>query len=202
MVTANEGDLRLRRRRATELEIHAATLRLSAQHGFEHVTVDMISAEAGISRRTFFNYFASKEAAVVTGPTALPEAALAQFLAEPGQEPAQVLRELTQLLLHELAGNQPEREDLRQVMELAQAHPTVMATMLANFERFERVVGEAVAQRLGQAPLDVTPVLVTSVAFSAIRTGLQCWSRDEQPDRSPVPQVEATVALLHSLLAP
>ncbi len=201
MVTT-EGDLRQRRRRATEQEIHAATLRLAATHGFEHVTVDMISAEAGVSRRTFFNYFASKEAAVIAGPTALPEQALAEFLAAESQEPVQVLRDLTRLLISELVENQPQREELRQVMELAQAHPTVMAAMLANFERFERAVSEAVAQRMRLDPLDVQPTLISSLAFSTMRTGLSCWSQNPHSQPNPVPTVEQTVALLHSFLAP
>ncbi|GLY15001.1 TetR/AcrR family transcriptional regulator [Kineosporia rhizophila] len=199
---AKQGDLRQRRRKATEREIHEATLRLVGEHGFEHVTVDMISSAAGISRRTFFNYFPSKEAAVIAGPTVLPDDALAEFLAQPGQEPVQVLRDLTRLLLRELSENQPQREELSQVMELAQQHPALMAAMLTNFERFERSVGEVAAQRLGLDPLDVTPVLITSLAFSAIRTGLQSWSRSPHSSPDLLPQVEQTVALFHSFLAP
>ncbi|GAB6902400.1 TetR/AcrR family transcriptional regulator [Kineosporia succinea] len=198
----NEGDLRSRRKQATAREIHEATLRLVARHGFDHVTVDMISAESGVSRRTFFNYFASKEAAVIAGPRALPDDALSEFLAEPGQEPVQVLRDLTRLLVKELESNPPGREDLGQVMELAQAHPAVMAAMLANFDTFERSVGEAVATRLGLEPEHSTPALIAGMAFSAMRTGLGCWSKTPESGESPVPQVEKTVALLHSFLKP
>nr|WP_269329125.1 TetR family transcriptional regulator [Kineosporia babensis] len=176
-------------------------MRLCAEHGFEHVTVDMISAQAGISRRTFFNYFPSKEAAAVSGPRGLPDDALAEFLAGSDREPVPVLRDLTRLLLRELAENQPEREELRQVMELAKAYPTLMAAMLGNFDRFERVVGEAVAQRLQLPAGHVTPTLITSLAFSAMRTGLHCWSEAPESPASPVAQVEQTVTLLHSFLA-
>ncbi|MBT0773748.1 TetR family transcriptional regulator [Kineosporia sp. J2-2] len=199
-MTSSEGDLRSRRRSATAREIHEATLRLAARHGYDHVTVDMISTEAGVSRRTFFNYYPSKEAAVVAGPKSLPEPALSVFLAGPSDGPAQVLRDLNELLLRELEQNQPARDDLRQVMALAQEHPAILAHLLGNFDAFERVVAAAVAQRLGAEPDDEVPALLAALALSTTRTGLQRWAHGPSLDTSPVSEVERTAALLHSLL--
>jgi AcrR family transcriptional regulator len=57
--------LRARRRQATSAEIEAAAFELFEQHGSEHTTVYGIAAAAGVSPRTFFRYFASKEDAVL-----------------------------------------------------------------------------------------------------------------------------------------
>jgi AcrR family transcriptional regulator len=56
--------VRERKKRDTWRLVHAAALRLMTERGFDAVSVDDIVAAAGISRRTFFNYFAGKESVV------------------------------------------------------------------------------------------------------------------------------------------
>ncbi|MFI6166228.1 TetR family transcriptional regulator [Nocardia sp. NPDC051052] len=58
-------DLRARRRRQTKLEIHLAAVTLAAERGADQVTVDDIAAGAGVSARTFFRYFATRDSALV-----------------------------------------------------------------------------------------------------------------------------------------
>ena len=56
--------VRERKKRETWRLVHAAALRLMTERGFDAVSIDDIVAAAGISRRTFFNYFAGKESVV------------------------------------------------------------------------------------------------------------------------------------------
>ncbi len=58
-------DRRTTAREATTRRIERNAVELSAEHGFDAVTVDMICAASGISQRTFFNHFATKDAAVL-----------------------------------------------------------------------------------------------------------------------------------------
>ena len=61
-----EGEsLRERTRRAVQSELIDAAQELFAQRGYEAVTVDEIAEAVGISRRSFFRYFGSKEALVL-----------------------------------------------------------------------------------------------------------------------------------------
>ncbi|GDY60339.1 hypothetical protein SVIO_109620 [Streptomyces violaceusniger] len=61
-----------RKRQLVSNELSEAALQLLALKGFDAVTIDEIAATAGVSKRTFFRYFASKEDVVV------------QFLADMG----------------------------------------------------------------------------------------------------------------------
>jgi AcrR family transcriptional regulator len=58
------GSLRDLRKRETIRSLTDIARRLTIEHGFSGFTVEDVCAEAGVSRRTFFNYFESKENAV------------------------------------------------------------------------------------------------------------------------------------------
>ena len=68
-------------RLATWRALREATVRLVAERGFAAVTVDDVAAAAGTSRRTFFNYFPTKAAALFD-----PDPELAQRLARLTEE--------------------------------------------------------------------------------------------------------------------
>jgi AcrR family transcriptional regulator len=57
--------LRERQRVALEAELRAVALRLFRERGFDDVSVSEIASEAGVSERTFFRYFPTKEEAVL-----------------------------------------------------------------------------------------------------------------------------------------
>ena len=62
--------LRDRRRIQTAREIQRTALSLALRQGYDSVTTEMIAAEAGISQRTFFNYYLNKNAAIIgTAPS-------------------------------------------------------------------------------------------------------------------------------------
>ncbi len=75
--------LRERKRRATHSAIENAALDLLERGGYEAVTIEAICREVGISMRTFFNYFPSKDAAIVgEGPSGLTTTQVADLLDE------------------------------------------------------------------------------------------------------------------------
>ncbi|GAA3885287.1 TetR/AcrR family transcriptional regulator [Leifsonia kafniensis] len=57
--------LRDRKRRETRARLEDAAVTLVLRDGLEHTTVDAISEMADVSPRTFFNYFESKDAAIL-----------------------------------------------------------------------------------------------------------------------------------------
>ena len=80
-VMANQLGLRERRRRQTSADIRGAAVRLAQARGWDKVTIEEICVQAGISTRTFFNYFPNKEAAIAYGPSDLPPELAAEFVA-------------------------------------------------------------------------------------------------------------------------
>ena len=60
-----------KRRQETALRIQAAAIRLALQDGMANPTAEAITREAGVSPRTFFNYYPYKEA-VIAAPQGLP----------------------------------------------------------------------------------------------------------------------------------
>jgi AcrR family transcriptional regulator len=63
--TPERPSLRERKKVETRIAIHEAALRLVAENGAGQASVDAICSEAGVSSRTFFNYFPSKVSAIV-----------------------------------------------------------------------------------------------------------------------------------------
>ena len=62
--SASAGGLRERKKEQTRQALEETILRLVIEKGYENVTVEEVCEQVGISRKTFFNYFSSKRAAV------------------------------------------------------------------------------------------------------------------------------------------
>lgn len=73
--------LRERKKQATRVALREAALRLALERGVDNVRVDDIAAAAGVSPRTYNNYFSSREEAIVAGVTAEREARVAEIVA-------------------------------------------------------------------------------------------------------------------------
>ncbi|MFD7710350.1 TetR/AcrR family transcriptional regulator [Streptomyces sp. NPDC059785] len=188
---APEG-LRARRRRETAQAIHVAAVRLVERHGYAAVTVDMISVAAGVSPRTFFNYFPAKEAALVAGPPPLTDE-MRQRLAAGDPDPRRVLDDLVDALVGRLDDEHPlpgGRRHFRAMFRVASANPELGAVLHARFDAFESELTGVVSERLGVPAANPLAALITGIALSVVRVGLERWSADgdeeEGEDGEPV----------------
>jgi AcrR family transcriptional regulator len=80
-VTTTHPGLRERKKDATRKALQEAALRLALELGPDNVRVDDIAEAAGVSPRTYNNYFASREQAIVAAVTADREARVAAAVA-------------------------------------------------------------------------------------------------------------------------
>ncbi len=166
--------LRERKKLATRQALHEAALHLVAARGLDGVSVDDIAARADVSPRTFFNYFSSKDDAVLGLD---PEASRRQidlFLARPATEfPLHALRAVARDQAAEMAG-ETELWPLR--LKVIDAHPALLARLAAAFGDSEKALAQAIAERTGtHVGSHAYPTLLAAVAGVAMRTALHRW---------------------------
>ncbi|KIU03277.1 hypothetical protein SZ60_06815 [Frigoribacterium sp. MEB024] len=182
--------LRERKRLATRRAIQVAVLDLIVEHGLDAVTVDMVSRRADVSPRTFFNYFPSKEEAVVGDPPALPDGRdLERFVAQ-RDEP--VLSSLIQLLTHAVESATVDRELVVLRRRVLRAHPDLLARRIASTRVFEERLTTVVAQRMAadagvaddavDASLLSRAHLVSLVSIATLRHAWAEWIDDDDVD--------------------
>jgi len=199
---ANQIGLRERRRRQTSMDIRDAAVRLAGERSFDRVTIDEICLEAGISPRTFFNYFPNKESAIAYGPSDIPPELVAEFVAAGPAPYSVVLAELITLAAHHLRDAPPKRDQAVCMLQLAKTTPAVLAAFLADLERFQTHLTDIVARRQGMRPDDEVPAMISALALTAVRSGIERWSggKPEDADDTPMPYVERAAALVNSIL--
>jgi AcrR family transcriptional regulator len=166
--------LRERKKLATRLALHTAALQLVAERGLDAVSVDDIAERADVSPRTFFNYFSSKDDAVLgLDPDATAQQVTA-FLARPaGETPVQALRAVAHAQAEEMATD-TELWPLR--LTVIDASPALLARLAAVFGEGEQALSAAIAERTGVRPgVDAYPALLAGVAGVAMRTALHRW---------------------------
>lgn len=164
--SANDG-ARSRRKMETRTALIRRARQLTAQHGLSGYTIDELSEQVGVSRRTFFNYFPSKEAAVLgTAPVDLIEEALATFAYSPpaGDRLVEALVEFA-VRLFESSGM--TREEVGEFIAAMDREPRLLADLVRGSEQEEARLAAAIAIREKLQPDDpaarMAAVLITTL---------------------------------------
>jgi TetR/AcrR family transcriptional regulator, regulator of mycofactocin system len=156
--------------------VEQAALDLFTLKGFEQVIIDDVAAAAGISRRTFFRYFATK-ADAVWGDFAAHVVRLEQLLA--ATDPAQpVLASVCAAYMEVNDYAEDELPLLRERMQLILTEPALLAHSQLRYADVDRVVAEHVAGRIGTSPAALAPRLVAATTRAAATTAFELWLAD------------------------
>ena len=180
---SDQGGLRERKKRATREALHDAALRLTLEHGLEHLTVEEISAAAEVSPRTFFNYFPGKEQAIVGDDLFAADTRQVSEIMAGAPRVLDGMQAIAQNLATEAA---TRREQVQLRWQVITRHPALITAMFARLEEFNTIVACAVAARLGCAPDDTYPQLMAAMTTTGIRVAVQRWTtgpRDEPLER-------------------
>ncbi|WP_030744045.1 TetR/AcrR family transcriptional regulator [Streptomyces sp. NRRL S-31] len=171
MTTPPPG-LRERKKQATREALREAALRLAVERGPDQVRVEDIAEAAGVSPRTYNNYFASREQAIVSAVTADREARIAAAVAA---RPTGVrLADAVTEAVVEQYTHTGERE--QQALLLITTRTALRDAFLDTTAGIERPLTAVLAERLDDTGPHTARVLAASVA-AAVRIALEGWLR-------------------------
>ncbi|WP_236120297.1 TetR/AcrR family transcriptional regulator [Cellulomonas palmilytica] len=202
--------LRERKKRARREALIDATHRLVARDGLDAVTVEAICEAAGVSTRTFFNYFESKDDAVLGhAPWVLSTPATGTFV--DGGPTGDLLTDLQELLADAMRHPPMGQERFLRTLELASHDPRLLARHIAWVEAHRTQMAELVTERLAterlaterlataddRAPA-VDPDVVASLALFLVHSTAMRW--EASPGTDPRTHLAALVDGLRALV--
>jgi AcrR family transcriptional regulator len=172
----DNGSMRERKKLATREALSAAALRLALEHGPQNVRVDDIAEAAGVSPRTYNNYFSSREQAIIVALDAERGQGLAATLGE---------RSLDEPLEHAVIGALIEQysgdgEPDRSTLALITSAPALQAEFLDTIAAIERPLAEAIAARTNtDRHAELGPEVLAAAVSAAARVAAERWLQPE-----------------------
>ena len=157
----------------TERALQQAALDLFAEQGYDTTTTDEIAERAGVSPRTFFRYFSTKESVLFAGEYGWFQSFTTQFLAQPAD-----LSDLEAMraTLHALA---PDLNKTRRALVLYEravaSSPTLRGGVLDRLERDIITIAEAIGSRRDLADPDLACTALATMALMTYRSAIKRW---------------------------
>jgi AcrR family transcriptional regulator len=170
MVTTDQPSLRARKKQATRQALRVAALRLALERGVENVRVEDIAAAAGVSARTYNNYFSSREQAIIAAVTAERETRVAEAVTA---RPADV--SLADAVIDAVVGQYTDPgESMDDVLMLITNSPALQTSYLDTLAMIEGPLADALTERAGHIDRLTAQVLAAGVGAAA-KIALQEW---------------------------
>jgi TetR/AcrR family transcriptional regulator, regulator of mycofactocin system len=179
-----------RRPSTSRAELERVALDLFTSRGFDETTVDDIAVAAGIGRRTFFRYYASKNDAV-WGDFDTQLSRLRQWFDD--CQPDVPLMDAVHRGV--VAFNRLPKEEEpwhRRRMALILNTPALQAHSTPMYARWRAVIAEFAAARTGAAAQDLLPQLIAYAALGAAVASYDQWLRDADAELEPLLELAMT----------
>jgi mycofactocin system transcriptional regulator len=157
----------------THSQLSQIALKLFIERGFDETTVDEIAREAGISRRTLFRYFPTKNDLPWGDFDSLLDHMRAT-LSEADQE-LSIFAVLRKAVIEFNRFPQDELAMHRSRMWLLLNVPTLMAHSTLRYTEWRKVIAEFVAHRLGVLPSDLTPQTIAGACLGISLAAYEQW---------------------------
>ncbi|WP_159085027.1 TetR family transcriptional regulator [Planctomonas deserti] len=176
--------IRERTRRLAQIELTTVAQDLFLEHGYEETTVDQIAAAAGMSKRTFFRYFPSKDDLVIGKYDLFGDRMADALDARPADEPVwESLRRVFDITLDYVQDSQARaRNDAMD--RIVQSTPQLTARYLEKLQRVQALLIGRVAARLGSSASasDPRPAAIVGAAFACMQAARASWLSSDQSE--------------------
>ncbi|MGA5761726.1 TetR family transcriptional regulator [Nonomuraea bangladeshensis] len=183
--------LRERKKEETRLALSWAAIKLAVERGFDNVRVEDIAAEAGVSHRTFNNYFSSKGEAIAARHFDRAVQIADELRSRPESEP--LWEAVTNAVFARFALGMQERgwpadEHWVTGVKLMTQHPEHRGEFLKAHAAAQDALAAAVAERTGtDLDRDLYPHLVAGAVGSAVLATIHLWLHGDAP--APFPEL-------------
>lgn len=172
--------VRERKRRETHQRITQAGLKLFLSRGFAATTLDDIASEAGISRRTFFSYFKSKDDIILSMQDAAWAAMYADILkASPDAAPIDAVRDV--MVKHM---SRYTTEEMTELDALMRSSETLASRKQAFYAEQEQALFATLCEVWRQPERRTALRMVAIVSIGAIKLTTQTWNDQQGVKRS------------------
>ena len=158
-----------------------AAMRLAVQRGLDNVHIDDIAAEAGVSPRTFSNYFSSKYEAICALAMDRSRQIGAALRARPAGEP--LWDAITHAVLQQYAAaDQAPDKDWITGVRLVTSSPLLQGEYLKSSYVMQHVLAAAIAERTGGDPgHDMFPLVIAGAVTAATQVAMERWLFTDPP---------------------
>ena len=176
--------LRDRKRSETRARLEEAAVTLVLRDGLEHTTVDAISELADVSPRTFFNYFDSKDSAILgLRHLQIDEAMASDYVSR--YDGVDLVEAVVHLLLTVMDPPLSRPSIREERMEIVRRYPQILASQLAQMTQMTGQMTEAVQALLAVKPRFSGQKIVDQAAWAnlllamcggAVRVAVKEWA--------------------------
>lgn len=192
-------DDRARRRRRTARDITDCAQRLTAERGLDGFTMDELATEAGVSRRTLFNYFGGKESAVLGLPPTVSPEQLDQFVAHGSRD---LLSDITAVVVAMLEQEDLSRQQAGLQKRVLHENPRLLQAALSRCEELIEFALPRVAEREGEHYDEASARLAITLMATFVGQAIHTFIDGEDDGPSVGVLLEQTVATARTLLCP
>ncbi|MFN8530675.1 MAG: TetR family transcriptional regulator [Anaerolineae bacterium] len=179
-IPSGAAQIQARKRQVVRDALSAAAEELFRARGFEAVTVEEIAQAAGVSRRTFFRYYESKEAVMVERLDRDGERLLAELAARPLDEPP--LLAIRNALIPAIQYGLEEPDLVREATRLLRETSALRRALMEHRSRLEERIAALMIHRLGTSSEDNTPMLLAFLTRALSDTAFNAWYDHETDD--------------------